>query len=69
MDRGQEATGGTVEGEAAVLPRRALTESRQSLHVTPDRSGIRLVLFRQRVRLGGLLLRQIESLHDRIENR
>jgi hypothetical protein len=26
-------------------------------------------LLRQRVRLGGLLLRQIESLYDRLENR
>ena len=69
VDRGEEATGGAVEGEPSVLPGRALTESRQPLHVAPDGSGIRLVLFRQRVRLGGLLLRQIESLHDRVEHR
>src|SRR2546430_15009652 len=69
MDRGEEATGGAVEREASVLPGRALTESRQSLHVAPDRPGIRLVLFRERVRLTGVLLRQIESLHRRLEHR
>ena len=58
-----------VESEPSVLPGCALTESCQSLHVAPDRAGIRLVLLRQRVRLRGLLLRQIESLHDRIEHR
>ena len=68
VDRGEEATGGAVEGEAAVLPGRALTESRQSLHVAPDRTRIRLVLFRQRVRLRGVLLRQIEPLRHRVEH-
>ena len=67
MDRGQEATGGAIEGEASVLPGRALTQSRESLHVPPDRSGIRLVLLGQCVRLSGLLLRQIRSRRDRIE--
>jgi len=57
VDRGHEATGGAIEGEASILPRRALTQSGQPLHVTPDRTGIRLVRFRQRVRLSGLLLR------------
>src|SRR5438309_215136 len=61
VDRGQEATGGAVEGEASILPGRALTESRQPLHVAPDGAGIRLVLFRQRVRLGGVLMRQFQS--------
>jgi hypothetical protein len=53
MDRGEEAAGGAVEGEAAVLPGRALAESRQPLHVAPDRTRIRLVPFCQIVRLDG----------------
>ncbi len=69
MNRGQEATGGAIEGESSVLPGRALTQSRESLHVPPDRSGIRLVLLGQCVRLSGLLLRQIQSRRDRIEHR
>ena len=69
VDRGQEATGGAIEGEPSVLPGRALAQTREPLHVAPDRAGIRLVRFRQRVRLGGLLLRQLESLHDRVDNR
>src|SRR5258708_861811 len=69
VDRGQEAAGGAIEGEASVLPGRALAETCQPLHVAPDRAGIRLVLFRQRVRLVGLLLRQIESPRDRLEHR
>src|SRR5687767_5042393 len=58
VDRGQEATGGAIEHVPSVLPGCALTESCQSLHVAPDRTRVRLVRFRQRVRLGGLLLRQ-----------
>ena len=54
---GQEAAGGLVERESSVLPGRVLTESRQPLHVAPDRAGIRLVLVRQCVRLRGLLAR------------
>ena len=69
MDRGQEAAGGAIEGEPSVLPGRALAQSREPLHVAPDRTGIRLVCFRQFVRLGGLLLRQLQSLHDRIDDR
>ena len=69
VDRGQEATGGAIEGEPTILPGRALTQTREPLHVAPDRTGIRLVRFRQRVRLGGLLLRQFESLHGRINDR
>src|SRR2546425_4400653 len=69
LHRGQEATGGTIEVEPTVLPRRALTESRQSLHIAPDGSGIRLILLRQAVRLRGLLLRHVESPHDRVEYR
>src|SRR2546427_5613925 len=69
VDRGQEATGGAIEGESSVLPGRALTQSRESLHVPPDRSGIRLVLLGQDVRLGGLLLRQIQSRRDRVKHR
>src|SRR6185295_2047615 len=61
VDRGQEATGGAVENEAAILPGCALTKTRQPLHVAPNGTGVRLVRFRQRVRLGGLLQRQIES--------
>src|SRR3954447_17355239 len=53
----QEAAGGLVERESSVLPGRMLTESRQPLHVTPERAGIRLVLLRQCVRLRGLLAR------------
>ena len=69
MNRGQEATGGAVESKASILPSGALTETCQPLHVAPDGAGIRLVLFRQRVRLGGVLLRQIESLTDCIKHR
>ena len=36
VDRGQEATGGAVESEASILPRCALTETCQPLHVAPD---------------------------------
>ena len=69
VDRGEKAAGSAIEGEPSVLPRGALTETGQSLRVAPDRPGIRLVLLRQRVRLGGLLVRQIKSLHDRLEHR
>ena len=69
VDRGEEATGGAIEREPSVLPGRALTESRQSLHVAPDGTGIRLVLLRQRVRLRGLLLRHIQSPNGRVEHR
>jgi hypothetical protein len=69
VDRGQEAAGGAIEKESSVLPGRVLTQSRESLHVTPHGSGIRLVLLGQRVRLRGLLLRQIKSRRDRIEHR
>ena len=69
MNRGQEATGGAIEGESSVLPGCALTQSRESLHEAPDRSGIRLVLLGQCIRLSGLLLRQIQSRRDRIEHR
>jgi hypothetical protein len=67
--RGQKATGGEIESEPPVLPGRALTEPCQPLHITPNRSGIRLMLLRQGVRLRGLLLRQLESLHDRVDHR
>ena len=63
VDRGEEAAGGAIEGEPSVLPGRALTESRQPLHVAPDRTGIRLVAFGQVVRLRGLLLREIDPSH------
>src|SRR5439155_13063391 len=53
VDRGEEATGGAIEGEPSVLPGCALTQSREPLHVAPDRAGIRLVLFSHCVRLGG----------------
>ena len=69
VNRGQETTGGDIQSEPSILPGCALTEPCQSLHVAPNRSGIRLVLFRQGVRLRGLLLRQLESLNDRIEHR
>jgi hypothetical protein len=69
VDRGQQAAGRAIESETAVLPGRALTQSREPLHVTPDRTGIRLERFCQRVRLGGLLLRQLKSLHGRVNNR
>src|SRR5438445_1211407 len=69
VNRGQEATGSAIEHVTSVLPWSVLTETSQSLHVAPHRARIRLVLFRQRVRLGGLLLRQIESPHDRLEHR
>src|SRR5256885_13906515 len=69
VDRREEATCGAIEREPTVLPGRALTQTRQSLHVTPDRTWIRLELLRERVRLGGLLLRHIESLNGRVEHR
>src|SRR6476469_5492944 len=69
VDRREEATCGAIEREPSVLPRRALTETRQSLHVPPDRTWIRLELLRERVRLSGLLLRQIEPLHGRLDHR
>ncbi len=62
MDRGQEATGSAIEGEPSVLPGRALAQTCEPLHVAPDRAGIRLVCFRQVVRLSGVLLRQLKSL-------
>ena len=68
VDRGEESAGGLVEAESRVLPGRALTESCQPLHVSPDGSRIRLVLLRQRVGVGGLLPRQVESLHDRVDH-
>src|ERR1700736_768132 len=68
-DRGEEAARGAIDGEASVLPGRVLTQSREPLHVAPHRTGIRLELLRQRVRLSGMLLRQIQSLHSRVENR
>src|SRR5262249_18921712 len=69
VDRRQEATCGAIESEPPVLPGRALAETRQSLHVAPHRTWIHLELLRKRVRLGGLLLRHIESLNGRIEHR
>src|SRR5262245_5051068 len=69
MDRCQEAAGCAIEGEPAILPGCALAQTREPLHVTPDGTGIRLECFRQRVRLGGVLLRQLESLYSRVNNR
>src|SRR5947209_18815135 len=69
VNRGQEATRSAIEHVTSVLPWSVLTETSQSLHVAPHRARIRFVLFRQRVRLGGLLLRQIESPHNRLEHR
>ena len=68
MGRGQEAAGGAIDDVPSVLPGRALTESCQALHVAPDRTGIRLVFFRQRVRLGGLLLRDVDSPNGRFNH-
>src|ERR1700730_6962191 len=56
MDRGEEAAGGAVESEAAVLPGCALAQSSQTVHISPDGPWIRLVLLRGRVWLGDLLL-------------
>src|SRR5438874_1158870 len=69
VDRRKEATGGAIEGEPSVLPGCALTQTRQPLHVAPNGTGVRFVLFRQRKRLRGLLLRHIESLYGRVEHR
>ena len=69
VNRGHEATGGAIKREPSVLPGRALTQTCQPLHVAPHRTGIRLVRLRQVVRLAGVLLRQLESLHDRVNNR
>src|SRR5215471_16159064 len=69
VDRRQEATCGAIEDESSILPGRALTETRQALHVAPDRTWIRLELLRKRVRLAGLLLRHIEPLHGRLDHR
>jgi hypothetical protein len=41
VNRGQEAAGGAIERVSSVLPGCVLTESCQSLHVAPDRTGIR----------------------------
>jgi hypothetical protein len=68
VDRGEEAAGGAIQREAAVLPGRLLTESRQTLHVAPDRSRVGLVLLRQRERLGSRLVRQTEPLRHRHEH-
>src|SRR5919198_2002672 len=68
VNRSQEAAGGAVEGEALILPGRALTESCQSLHESPDRSRIRFEPFREPEGLGSLLLRQLQSRRGRIEN-
>jgi hypothetical protein len=68
VDRGEEAAGSLVEREPSVLPGCALTESCQSLRISPDRARVRLMLFRQRVRLGSLFARQLKSLCDRIEH-
>src|ERR1700737_4621448 len=69
VDRGEKATGSAIEAEPSVLPGCALTESGQSLHLAPDGPGVRLVLLCERVRLGGVLLRHVESLHDRLKDR
>src|SRR5947207_3730323 len=69
VDRGEEATGGAIEDVTAVLPGRALTESCQALHESPDRTGVRLMFFRQRVRLSGLLLRDFGLANGRLEYR
>jgi hypothetical protein len=50
------------------LPGRALTESRQPLHVAPRWTGIRLVLLRQCVRLRSLLLRHAQSPSGRVDH-
>src|SRR3954465_12224323 len=67
VDRRQEATCGAIECESSILPGRALTESRQSLHVAPDGAWVRLELLRKCVRLAGLLLRHVKSLHGRVD--
>ena len=69
VDRGQEAAGRAIESESAILPGCALAQTREPLHVAPDRTGIRLERFRQRICLCGLLLRQIESLNGLINDR
>ena len=69
VDRREEATCGAIEREPSVLPGRALTEARQSLHVTPHGTWIRFELLRERVCLGGLLLLHIEPLNGRVEHR
>src|SRR2546425_5155939 len=68
VDRGQEATGGAIEGVSSILPGRPLTESRQSLDVTPHRTGIALLRLRQRVRLRGLLLRHFQSPNGHVDH-
>src|SRR5262245_2644326 len=68
-DRGEKTTGGAIQCEPSVLPGRLLAQSREPLDVAPHRTWIRFELIRQRVRLGGVLLRQIQPLHDRFEHR
>ena len=63
------ATRRAIEREALVLPRRALTETRQPLHVAPDGPRIRLGRGRDVVGLARDLLRQIESLGHGVEDR
>ena len=55
VDRGESSAGGSVEREPRVLPGRVLAESCQSLHVAPDGSRVRLVLFRQPIGVAGPL--------------
>src|SRR3954447_16711940 len=69
VDRREEATGGAIEREPSVLPGRALTQSSESLHVAPHGTWIRLELLCEGVRLGGLLLRHIESLNGHVKHR
>lgn len=67
-DRDQEAAGGSIEDEASVLPGRALAQTREALHVPPHRTRIRLERLRRRVRLAGVLLRHLQSLHRRVDH-
>ncbi len=65
----QEAAGGADECEPSVLPGRPLADTRQPLDVPADRAGIRLMLLRHEVRLGGLLDRQVDPLGDGVDHR
>src|SRR4051812_33322942 len=69
VDRREEATCGAIEHEPPVLPGRTLTETGQPLHVAPHGTWVRLELLRERVRLAGLLLRQIKPLNGRLDHR
>ena len=68
MDRSKKSAGSAIECESTVLPWRLLTQSRQALDESPDRSGIALVLFGKIVCLASGLRRQFELPGNSVDN-